>query len=150
MPLALLNGTTAALAITVQPYAAGGASVSGSIETMTCHFGSMEFSARREVAAEYLTFCSNAWTTPIPGRISADIMLSGYVSKGVAMSNPLLFIDPTNDPHYQLVQTFDTGCFATSKFFTTLDSNSARAFGEMPRQIQGRVSGEPSATWVVA
>lgn len=150
MPLNILNGTNVAFDITLQNYAAGlSGAVTGSATSMKCHFNSLDLTFRREVATEILTFCSIAYTDPVMGRITGDFSLSGYITSGSVYSDPLVLIQPANQPKMKMVATFDTGLTLTTDVGITMDALSARAFGEFGRQVQGRTKGTPVTVWVI-
>lgn len=159
MAFKLINGTTATVAINVAPYVltgtgtdgyASGTISSGAAGSLKCMFGSLNFTARTNVADEQTVFCSSRWTTPVPGRISGEFSLGGYISSGATYSSPLALIDPTDTPYIHISAQFDAGCSISAPAFFVLDSQDVQAFAQAPRQAQARIVGKPSFGWVVA
>lgn len=141
MALALLDGTSAAVDFTVP------STPTGTPVSLKCLASDISIVYRRPTTSK-TTFCSASWVTPTPGIRQGFGHIGGFVSTGIALSNPLVLFN--NDLALPFVFTADTGNTITQNMVVTQDMLGVRALAEFARGIDFETSGAPTILWTVS
>jgi hypothetical protein len=140
MALALLDGTTAAIDMTI--------AISGTNQTsLKCAFGYMSADLVREMS-EKTTFCSSGWRSRQPGMKQLVGHLDGFASKGAVYSDPAVMMATTTALAF--VFTADTTCTLTGNLHVVRDHMGLRAAANSDRGIDWESDGVVTSAWVVA
>lgn len=137
----LLDGTVAAVDMTIAPTAVGAQS---SIRCIASYISLMF----RRGTTQRVTFCENGWSKPSAGMRQGFGHIDGFSSKGGPLSDPLAMFNQ-NDP-LPFTFTADAGLTFTGKLVLTQDMTGVRAFAEHARGIDFETYGIISTLWVVA
>jgi hypothetical protein len=139
MALELLEGTTAAIDLTVE--------FGGTPASLKAAFNYISARMQRGFF-DQTTFASDGWVSETCGMRQCLIHADGYASKGTPFSDPLeLFSD--NVPR-AVVFTADTGCTITGDYLAASDGIGMRAAANSDRGIDLRSRGAVTSAWVVA
>lgn len=135
MAMSILTGSLSTTDVTL-----GGASVK-------CGFGRLSCQFVRQ-ATSSITFCTSGWVAEIPGMKQMIGSLIGYVTKGVAWSDPLVWINSATPVAF--VGTADTDCEITASINVFADGVDLVAAANSARGVDFRSTGEVETDWVVA
>ncbi len=135
MALTLLSGTSANIDISL-----AGASVK-------CSFGMWSATFVRS-ATRTTTFCSGGWVEEQPGDKQLLFRLDGYAGKGVAHTDPSIYVTASSTT--AVILTADTGCTLTFAGNVFEDGVQLVAAANSGRSISGRSSGSVTTAWTVA
>lgn len=141
MALALLDGTTAAIDMTIA--VAGGTNQT----SLKCAFGYMSADFVREMT-EKTTFCSSGWRSRNPGMKQVVGHLDGFVSTGQSYSDPAAMMSGTTPLAFLFTAT--TSCTLTGNLHVVRDHMGLRAAANSDRGIDWESDGVVTSAWVVA
>lgn len=115
--------------------------------SVKCAFASWSFTLTRG-ATSATTFCSSGWVSEIPGMKQGVGSLIGYSTKGVAYSDPSIWV--TSASSLAVILTADTNCSFTmsANFFS--DGADLVAAANSARGVSFRSDGVVTTAWVVA
>lgn len=138
MALALLDGSTAGIDFSTH-------SAPISWKCVTSYF-SVDIGRRLE---DRTTFCtSGGWASAVPTMKQAAIRLDGFLSSGVAISDPLYLFSSTAAVAW--TATFATGCTLAGDMHATGYHAGMRAQGASEMGVSAVSNGTVSSVWVVA
>lgn len=136
MALSIITGSLATHDVTM-----GGSSVK-------CGFGRMAMQIVRS-ATRSTTFCSSGFVEEIPGEKQGVGSLLGYVVKGVAWADPLVWVNASAP--VAMVMTADAGpCTLSANVNVFSDGIDLVAAANSGRNVDFRTTGPVTSAWIVA
>jgi hypothetical protein len=146
MAFGLLDGTNGNINISITPNLSNGSA--GSAVNGNTSFGMMTIHIGATLAAQDV-FATGAWDKDIKTKYSVTGRVSGFVSTGLSISDPLVLVTAPGGP-LAVVATFQTGCALTMSanffgddFMVVATQNSARG-------CDFKAFGAVTSAWVVS
>lgn len=134
MALALLDGTTAAVNISIAN------------ANFTCLFQYVSADIGRQFT-DFTTFCSSGWKSEVPGMKQLTGRFDGFLSTGNAVSDPSQFFSSQSTEN--IVITFTTNCTYTFAGYIGNSHAGIRAAAGSEESLQFRSYGAPTFAWQV-
>lgn len=135
MALVIITGSNANIALSI------------SNTTIQCAFASFSFTVTRG-ATSATTFCSSGWVAETPGMKQGIGSLIGYTTKGVAYSDPLVWV--TAAAPLPFIGTADTNCTISCNINVFSDGMDLIAAANSARGVSFRSNEAVTSSWVIA